>query len=43
MINEIKDVNKLIPIEIELSETLTVDNTYFNLDIFKKSKKIKHT
>ena len=38
--NEIKDVNKLIPLEIELSETLTVDNTYFNLDIFKKSKKI---
>lgn len=40
LINEIKDVNKLIPLEIELSETLTVDNTYFNLDIFKKSKKI---
>ena len=40
LINEIKDVNKLIPLEIELSETLTVGNTYFNLDIFKKSKKI---
>lgn len=40
LINEIKDVNKLIPLEIELSETLTVDNTYFDLDIFKKSKKI---
>ena len=40
MINEIKDVNKLIPLEIELSETLTVDNNYFNLDIFKKYKKI---
>lgn len=40
LINEIKDVNKLIPLEIELSETLTIDNTYFNLDIFKKSKKI---
>ena len=40
IINKIKDVNKLIPLEIELSETLTVDNTYFNLDIFKKSKKI---
>lgn len=40
IINKIKDVNKLIPLEIELSQTLTVDNTYFNLDIFKKSKKI---
>lgn len=40
LINEIKDVNKLIPLEIELSETLTIDNTYFDLDIFKKSKKI---
>ena len=40
LINEIKDVNKLIPLEIGLSETLTIDNTYFNLDIFKKSKKI---
>ena len=40
LINEIKNVNKLIPLEVELSETLTIDNTYFNLDIFKKSKKI---
>ena len=40
LINEIKNVNKLIPLEIELSETLTIDNTYFNLDIFKKSKKV---
>ena len=40
IINKIKDVNKLIPLEIELSQTLTVDNTYFNLDIFKKSKKM---
>lgn len=40
LINKIKNVNKLIPLEIELSETLTIDNTYFNLDIFKKSKKI---
>lgn len=40
LINEIKNVNKLIPLEIQLSETLTIDNTYFNLDIFKKSMKI---
>ncbi|MDU2291488.1 DUF4230 domain-containing protein [Clostridium disporicum] len=39
LINEIRNVNKLIPLEVELSETLTIDNTYFNLDIFKKSKK----
>lgn len=40
LINEIKNVNKLIPLEVKLSETLTIDNTYFNLDIFKKSKKV---
>ena len=40
IINEIKNVNKLIPLELELSETLIIDNTYFDLDIFKKSKKI---
>ena len=28
LINEIKNVNKLIPLEVELSETLTIDNTY---------------
>mgnify|MGYP007056353463 CR=1 FL=1 len=39
LLNEIRNVNKLIPLEVELSETLTIDNTYFNLDIFKKSKK----
>lgn len=40
IINEIKNVNKLIPLEVQLSETLTINNAYFNLDIFKKSKKI---
>lgn len=40
IINEIKNVNKLIPLEIELSETITIQNIYFNLDLFKKSKKI---
>lgn len=40
IINEIKNVNKLIPLEIELSETITLQNTYFNLDLFKKSKKV---
>ncbi len=40
LINEIKNVNKLIPLEVQLSETLTIDNTYFNLDIFKKSMRI---
>lgn len=40
LINEVRNVNKLIPLEVELSETVTVDNTYFNLDIFKKVKKI---
>ena len=40
LVKEVRNVNKLIPLEIELSETLILDNTYFNLDIFKKSKKI---
>lgn len=40
LINEVRNVNKLIPLEIELSETLILDNTYFNLDIFKKVKKL---
>lgn len=40
LVNEIRNVNKLIPLEIELSETLTIDNTYFNLDVLKKSKRI---
>lgn len=40
LVNEIRNVNKLIPLEIELSETLTIDNTYFNLDILRKSKTI---
>lgn len=40
LVNEVRNVNKLIPLEIELSETLILDNTYFNLDIFKKVKKI---
>ena len=40
LVKEFRNVNKLIPLEIELSETLILDNTYFNLDIFKKSKKI---
>lgn len=40
LINEIKNVNKLIPLEIELSETMVLSNSYFNLDIFKKVKKI---
>lgn len=42
IVNKIRNVNKLIPLEVELSETITIDNTYFDLDIFKKVKKITY-
>lgn len=40
LVNQVKNVNKLIPLEIELSETLILDNTYFDLAIFKKVKRL---
>ena len=40
LINEVKDLNKIIPLELELSQTVTLDQSLVNLDIFKKSQKI---
>lgn len=40
LINEVKSVNKLIPLEVELSETLLIDQSFGDLDIFKKTKDI---
>lgn len=41
LINEIKNTNKIIPLEVELSKTIKIDKSWGSLDIFKKYKKIK--
>lgn len=41
LINEIKNVNKIIPLEIEMSESIVIDKSWGNFDVFKKFKKIK--
>lgn len=40
LVNEVRSVNKVIPLEVELSESITLDNSFSNLEIFKKSKKL---
>lgn len=40
LVNEVRSVNKVIPLEVELSESITLDNSFGNLEIFKKSKKL---
>lgn len=40
LVNEVRSVNKIIPLEVELSESITLDNSFGNLEIFKKSKKL---
>lgn len=41
LINEIKNTNKIIPLEIELSKIITIDKSLGNLEIFEKYKRIK--
>lgn len=41
LIKEIRDVNKIIPLEIELSETIVVDKSWGDFEVFKKIKRIK--
>lgn len=41
LINEIKNTNKIIPLEIELSKVITIDKSLGNLEIFEKYKRIK--
>lgn len=40
LVNEVRSVNKVIPLEVELSESIKLDNSFSNLEIFKKSKKL---
>lgn len=41
IINEIKNTNKIIPLEVELSKTITIDKSWGDLDVFQKYKRIK--
>ena len=38
--NEIRNINKFIPLEVELSHTLTLSDNFSDYDIFKKSQEI---
>ncbi|MEG2869814.1 MAG: DUF4230 domain-containing protein, partial [Terrisporobacter sp.] len=41
LINEIRNVNKIIPLEVEFSETIIIDESWGSFNAFKKFKKIK--
>lgn len=43
LINDIRNANKLIPMELEISHTITVDDSFGDFDVFKKYKKITYT
>lgn len=40
IINEVRNVNKIIPLEVELSESIVLDDSFGDLEVFKKSKKL---
>ena len=40
LINEVRNVNKMIPLEIDLSQSLTIEENFANISAFRKSKKI---
>lgn len=40
LINEIKNTNKIIPLEVELSKLITIDKSLGTLDVFEKYKRI---
>lgn len=40
IVNKIHNVNKLVPLEVDLNENMVIDNSWGNLDIFKKIQKI---
>lgn len=42
LINEIKSVNKIIPLEVEFSESITIDQSFGNFSAFKQFKKVKY-
>ncbi|MGL5354258.1 MAG: DUF4230 domain-containing protein, partial [Clostridium sp.] len=41
LINEIRTVNKIVPLEIEFSESIIVDKSWGDFSVFEKFKKIK--
>ncbi|WP_459836486.1 DUF4230 domain-containing protein [Clostridium carnis] len=41
LVNEIRSVNKIIPLETELTDSVVIDKSFGNLDILKKFKRIK--
>lgn len=41
LVKEIKSVNKIIPLEVELSKLITIDKSWGDFDIFQKYKRIK--
>ena len=41
LINEVKSASKIIPLEVELSKTMTIDKSWGNLEVFQKYKRIK--
>lgn len=41
LIKEFKNVNKIIPLEVELSKTIIIDKSFSSLDIFEKYKEIQ--
>ena len=41
LVKEIKNVNKIIPLEVELSKTVTIDKSWGELEILKKYKRIR--
>lgn len=43
LVKDIKKSNKLIPLELELSETITIDDSWGSLGVFEKYKKISYT
>ena len=43
LITDIKNANKLIPMELEISHTITVDDSWGDFDVFKKYKRITYT
>ena len=42
LIDEIHNTNKIIPLELELSQSVSIDNSWGNLDILKKYKNITY-
>lgn len=41
LIREIRNVNKIIPLEVELSQVITIDKSWGDFEIFQKFKRIK--